>query len=379
MSCIVYPVDGTASVSAMLAGVDCATANATHFAFDHLFGNRGALGFALKAMLTLYVALLAMNLLTGRSSLRLSLLTPRALTVGLVLTFATSWVAYQQVVWNLAAGAPDQIAGILSGTHGSAVHLFTERLDRLFSAVADAAASAAANTADAARKAAPFTPADLLWFAAMLLLLGTAGVLIVARIALAAMLALGPLFIVLALFEASRGLFEGWLRGAVLFAVTPLLTVLVGSGALLLLNPMVEALALSGDAPSMQMAVGLFMGACVYVTLMVMALKAATVLTSALRLPRIAATPAAGHAPVMAVPAAAPISFHRSAAQDERIRRLVTATQSSSATVTSRLYAEAAPAGARLPQPPPSIGNRPSHHERLRGLGARNSRKELLS
>ena len=31
------------------------------------------------------------------------------MTLGLVLTFTTSWVAYQGVVWNLAVGAPDQL------------------------------------------------------------------------------------------------------------------------------------------------------------------------------------------------------------------------------------------------------------------------------
>jgi type IV secretion system protein VirB6 len=36
----------------------------------------------------------------------------------------------------------------------------------------------------------------------------------VARIALAAVMALGPVFIVLALFRGTRGLFEGWLKAA---------------------------------------------------------------------------------------------------------------------------------------------------------------------
>ena len=42
------------------------------------------------------------------------------MTLGLVLTFATSWIAYQSVVWNLATGAPDQVASILTGSRGPA-------------------------------------------------------------------------------------------------------------------------------------------------------------------------------------------------------------------------------------------------------------------
>jgi hypothetical protein len=75
--------------------------------------------------------------------------------------------------------------------------------------------------AAAARGGALSSPAGLLNLSALMLLLGTVGVLIVARLALAALLALGPVFIILALFKGTRGLFEGWLKTAVLFAVVP--------------------------------------------------------------------------------------------------------------------------------------------------------------
>ena len=73
----------------------------------------------------------------------------------------------------------------------------------------------------------------------MILLLGTVGVLVVCRLALAALLIIGPVFIVLALFEGTRGLFEGWLKSVAMFALVPLLTVVMGSGALVAIAPMV--------------------------------------------------------------------------------------------------------------------------------------------
>lgn len=376
MSCFAPSIYGPSGVSDILRGVDCETGQVTRIAFERIFGIHGTLGFALTAVLSIYVALLAIALLTGRSTMRLSLLTPKALTIGLVLTFATSWVAYQQVVWNLAAGAPDQIASLLLGSHGSAVHLFASRLDTLFAAITDAAKTASAATTDAAHKNTPFAPADLLWFSAIMLLLGTAGVLIVARIALAAMLAIGPLFIVLALFEGTRGLFEGWLKSVILFAVIPLLTVLVGSGALLLLDPMVQSLTLSGDAPTMQLALGIFMGASVYTALMLMAVKAATLLVSALHLPRVAADPVSGlaaTAQVAALPATTAIT--RSRAQDERIRELLTAVQSSFSNSSSHLVERARETGAPSFSRPK--GNSASGRERLRGLGASRLKKEF--
>ena len=57
-------------------------------------------------MLTLYIAFFAIGLMTGRTSLSVSGLTPRMMTLGIALTFATSWVAYQSVVWNLRSARP---------------------------------------------------------------------------------------------------------------------------------------------------------------------------------------------------------------------------------------------------------------------------------
>src|SRR5688572_13876300 len=216
---------------------------AASFAFSRLFGSDALLGQALTLALTLYIAFYAVGLLTGRTSLSVSSLTPRMMTLGIALTFATSWVAYQSVIWNLLVGAPDQIASLLIGSQGSATSLFADRLDTIFGVVAQAAAATEAAAATGMPQASTSLASgpDLLWLSALLLLLGTVGVLLVARIALAAMLALGPIFIICGLFEGSRGLFEGWLKAAVLFALTPLLAVLIGGATIAMLSPMLDS------------------------------------------------------------------------------------------------------------------------------------------
>src|SRR5690606_37862860 len=108
-----YAVEQVGSgIAASLQGVDCAASGMAAAAFNRLFGTGGSLVPALTILLTLYVALFAFTLITGRSRVGVSSLTPRIVTLGLVLTFATSWIAYQGVVWNLATGAPNQVAGI---------------------------------------------------------------------------------------------------------------------------------------------------------------------------------------------------------------------------------------------------------------------------
>ncbi len=343
MNCGDMPIDGPQSIAQVLRSVDCLSHQATSGAFERLFGVHGALSDALTVALSIYVAVLGIGLLTGRTSLRLSLLTPRALTVGLVLTFATSWAAYQQVVVQLAVEAPDEVARILVGGRGSAVDRYAQRLDGVFALVEEAATAASSVGAGTAARAPSITPGGVLWLAAFLLLLGTAGLHIVARILLAALLALGPVFIVLALFRATRGLFEGWVKAVLLFALVPLLGVLAGGGALTLIAPMAQAIANAGSGVSMRMAAGLLLLACVYLGLMAAALKAATVLTSrwslgggadvmsaatAVGVPA-APVPAALAVPLPARAPAAAAGVPHGGGSDDRIRQVVAAGQRS--------------------------------------------------
>src|SRR6476646_1252720 len=295
--CQPFGADGPAGVADALSKVDCLATDATSVSFGRLFGAHGSFQTALTIILTLYIALLAFNLLTGRSALRISVLTPRMMTLGLVLTFATSWIAYQSVVWNLATGAPDEIASVLVGTKGSATTLFAQQLDGLFAAITDAVSNVAPqNPAAAAAAPAMASPTNILSIAGLILLLGTVGVLVVCRLALAALLIIGPVFIVLALFDGTRGLFEGWLKSVAMFALVPLLTVVMGSGALVAIGPMVSGLAEAGGAIPLRTAVSILVAAIIYASLMLLVLKVAATLTRSWRLGRSPSFASAGAA-----------------------------------------------------------------------------------
>jgi len=255
-------------IAAALQAVDCVAGNVTGQAFGRLFAPGGSMATVLTILLTLYVAFFAIQLLTGRSTLGVKSLTPRMMTVGLVLTFATSWVAYQSVVWNLAVGSPDWIAGVLTGDRGSATQTFAAKIDVVFQAVQEANRG---NTGEVSA----FSPAGMMWLGAILLLLGTVGVLVTARIALAVLIALGPIFVVMALFGGTRGLFAGWVKGLTLLALAPLFAVLGGSMMLEMAVPILAALVASAGMIDPQAAMGFFMIGAVHVALMVMVLKVA--------------------------------------------------------------------------------------------------------
>jgi type IV secretion system protein VirB6 len=276
-TCDVLVRDASAGVAASLRAVDCVSTEAASTAFSRLFGTHGALLPALTILLTLYVGFFAVMLLTGRARLSIGSLTPRMITLGLVLTFTTSSVAYQGVVWNLAVGAPDQIAGMLLGAPGSATQMFADRIDILFNAITETAAST--TQAGSPQPSGSFTPANLMWLGSLLLMLGTVGVLVTARIALAVLLAVGPVFICLALFSGSRGLFVGWLRALVLTALTPLFAVLCGALMTELAVPVVNALR-GEDGIDGRAAMALFVLAAVHCALMSLAIRVASTMVA---------------------------------------------------------------------------------------------------
>lgn len=238
-ACPAMPAGEDAGLATTLAAIDCRLDGVVGVAYARLFGESGAFLAALTVALTLYVALLALGLVGGRLRLTLSGAMPRVLALGLVLTFATAWPAYQVAVTDLLMRGPDQIASALLGGDGSATQGFVRRLDGLFAGYVELAQALQAQGEQASANLQ--LSAKLAWAGSLLLMLSTAGLLVMARVVLTILLALGPVFVVFALFRGTRGLFEGWLKAAVGFALAPLLIVLGGAGLIALVAPLLDA------------------------------------------------------------------------------------------------------------------------------------------
>lgn len=278
--CPAISLVGETSVSGSLYAMDCHINAAVETGYNRLFGPGGAFGYALTALLIIYVGLIAYGFLTGRTRLTVVMMSPRIMTMVLVLTFVSFWPAYHAVFYGLMMGGPDEVAAALLGQRGSAVMNFAQSLDNLFVHFADIAkrldpayGSAARNIGNVATTSAqpvlilPHSmPVTLFWLSGLCLLVSTLGVLILTRLVLYLLLILGPIFIIFALFPQTRGLFNGWLRTTLVFALAPLLTVLGGTAALMLFVPLIEAI---GNDPiaavtSVQPMVILFMGSVIY-------------------------------------------------------------------------------------------------------------------
>jgi type IV secretion system protein VirB6 len=264
-----------AGIGASLRGVDCAASAMAQAAFNRLFTAEGAFGPTLTILLTIWIAFLGYSLITGRSRIGLASLTPKMVTLVLVLTFATSWFVFQKFFWNLAVLAPDQIASVLMGTDGSATTIFADKLDVVMLSLMEASGGDAM-----ANDTSIFSPPGLLWSGGTMLLLGTVGVLATCKIALAILMGLGPIFIVMALFTGTRGLFVGWLKGVVLMALAPLFAVLGGSLMLELAIPVLTSLAATPGKIDVRPAMAFFMIGAVHLALMFMILRVVSTMVS---------------------------------------------------------------------------------------------------
>lgn len=372
-ACDVLVRDASAGVAASLRAVDCVSNEATAGAFTRLFGTHGALLPALTVLLTIYVGVFALMMLTGRARLSIGSLTPRMVMLGLVLTFTTSSVAYQGVVWNMAVGAPDQIAGVLLDAKGPATHLFADRIDILFNAIAETASNAVAPGAPRPTPGAGFSPATVMWLGAMMLMLGTVGVLVTARIALAVLLAVGPVFICMVLFKGTRGLFAGWIRGVAMMAMTPLFAVLGGALMIELAVPVAAALR-GAEGIDARAAMALFVIAAVHCALMALALRVASAMVSGWTVFGLGSRPETSRAGVAAAPGVTMIGKGQAAAAiPPRLRSLVASV--SPAASGGPIGPEAATSirarSAIIPATASGAAARPSTRARARGVGSR--------
>lgn len=290
----------------LVGAIDCFVRGDASAGFTRFVGAGSTFGIVLTIAMTLYVALIGYRLMFGASGLTLRDWAPRIVLLGGVMAMTTSWSSYQVLVYDLLTDGPAQVVAWANPAAGTQIDGMA-RVDTLSGrlldiadawsrstqiAEADAAQadiSAAANTLDnksdaatsAARDAATtkvFSPTtiiaprgglgpNMLLLSALLLLLASAGVLAVAKVLLALMLMVGPLFIAMALFEATRGLSVGWARAAVLLAIIPLFAQLTTVAALAFLEPMVLTMAAeaAGDNFSLRTASGIL------VTVLVMA------------------------------------------------------------------------------------------------------------
>jgi type IV secretion system protein VirB6 len=253
----INPAAGSAET--MVNTVDCYMQSNVQAGYANLLGPGSMFSYGLTIALTLYVALVGYRLIFGRSTLSMGEMMPRMVMIGAVLALTSNWATYQVLVYDVLTDGPQEIVSAINPTASKTS--VNERVDMLSGRMVDLAdawtefdarpeqampagiiaepdtlpATAAGITAFVAPKDS--LGPNMLLLSALLLVLASAGVLVVAKIILGLLLMLGPIFAVLGLFAATRGLTLGWGRAAVLMALVPVMAMMTSAGAVALLEP----------------------------------------------------------------------------------------------------------------------------------------------
>lgn len=180
----------------------------------------------LTGMVTLLIAFFGYRMLLGHTpTIREGVLT--FVKIGLVLVLATSWPAYQILVYDIILRAPAELASTIGGAAnlpggGGGLVGRIDGVDQALKILAIEGVGPVPLGPDGRSLMPSVPPPPFLGFdsfalglSRVIFLVSTVASFAVVRIAAAILLALTPLFAAFLLFDGTRGLFEGWLKALI--------------------------------------------------------------------------------------------------------------------------------------------------------------------
>lgn len=217
MICPALPADGF--LSSLLRFIECEAQTIGASGYQALAGSGSSFSLILAALLTLFIALHGYRMMLGHvPSAREGVLA--FIKIGVVLVLATSWPAYRTLVYDTVFRGPAELSASIGGAAGlpGAQGGMVSRLEATDRALVSLAIVGAGQPRTA-EQAAEYMPSPMAGFEAfalggarILYLIGIIGAFAAVRLVAGLLLAVAPFFVAFLLFDATRGLFEGWLR-----------------------------------------------------------------------------------------------------------------------------------------------------------------------
>jgi type IV secretion system protein VirB6 len=245
--------------------VDCQAQSIGQGGWQALAQPGSAVSLALAGVLTIFVGLFGYRLLYGDvPNTRDVVLT--AVKIGAVLALATSWPAFRTIVYDVTLRGPAELAGTigrpagLPGADGGLAYRL-QNVDNMIAELVYLGAGRPPNAEEVVGPTPTMTPAQqqqemarlrdlqqrprwnpaeeakMLGQARTLYLTGAIGAYASVRLIAGLLLALGPFFALFLLFDSTRSMFEGWVRGLAGAAFGALATSIVLGVQLSMLEP----------------------------------------------------------------------------------------------------------------------------------------------
>lgn len=198
------------------------------------------------AVLALYVAFQGWRLMAGDPP-RLGAWTVAFVKIGFVLALTSQWPVYQRLVHDLLISGPTEIAAPAVARYRETIGAKGDTLVDLQRAhgrlISGASAGAQAPQLSPGHTRLPGQPieenpaAGVLKAAAFFLLFSTLGPLVASRLLVAVVLAVGPLALLAAFFDRTRGVFYGWAQTGLWLALAQAALVLMTAVETSMLSP----------------------------------------------------------------------------------------------------------------------------------------------
>ena len=273
-------------VADLLANTDCQASSLVERGYTALTTPGAATAAVLTSLMVVAVALYGYRLLLGKG-LALSDVTGLAIRLGIVLLLAASWSSFQGLAYDAFARAPSRIASDLVVAIDAPAPLdgVQSALDRIEKG--NVGWRTRAGIASPMVGGAP-TAAMALNVSSFLLTLSTAGLLVVSRILLALLLAITPVMAGFLLFDATRGLLEGWLRALTGAALVPLFVLILCAIELAILSPLLDRMLADQASGQFELdtVTPVALVVIVFSIAIVASARAATMIARGIRLPR---------------------------------------------------------------------------------------------
>ena len=314
MACPSLSPDG-AFLSGVLSYVDCQAQAIGQGGYQALAAPGSIVAIAMTGMLTIFIALFGYRMLFGQvPDVRDGVVA--VVKLGVVLALATSWPAFRTLAYDVTMHGPAELAtsiGGAAGLPGSGGGLVArlEGVDNGLAELMILGTGKPPNVDEVVGPTQTLTPqqqqaqmqhlqqvaqrpkwdpardATLLGEARTLYLTGAIGAFASVRVVGGLLLALGPLFAMFLLFDGTRGLFEGWVRGVGGAALGALATSIVLGVELAIMEPWLAAILAErrADIPTPQVPIELLVLTLVFVITLAAALFATTRVARGFKLP----------------------------------------------------------------------------------------------
>lgn len=218
-------VTGDQFLTRIITNIDCQTQLIGSLGWQALGQPSSLAATVMASLLTLFVALFGIRLLFGPAPGARDVVLD-VLKIGIVLTLAFSWPAFRTLIHDVVILGPGEIAAEittpvrdddgrtflaqLQAADSAMLRLTEAGTGRQTGAFIDREAAGGTFRGQALQDETGFGNARLIWLA------GLIGAFALLRLVAGLLLALGPLAAGMLLFEPTRGLFSGWLRGLTL-------------------------------------------------------------------------------------------------------------------------------------------------------------------